>query len=130
MSDVKINLLGVSFSTEEEKDDFMTAVESENEVFSFECIGVDVPLESVSFKPVDNGFIFLFITDEEDVKGELLVLSENYPGVTMDYLIIAPGDSESIFSLQIEGGEVLSSQTIIGEAAKLIGEMAKGGFAS
>ena len=124
-----INLLGVSFSSEEEKDDFMTSVETDDEVFGFDCVGIDIILDSVSFKPVEEGFMFLFLTDEEDVKGELLVLSESFPGVTMNYLMIAPGDKEAVISMLIEAGEVLSSQTIIGEAAKLIGEMAKGGFA-
>lgn len=129
MSDLIINLLGVNFSSEEEKEEFMSVVETDDEVFGFDCVGIDMPLESVSFKPVDDGFLFLFLTEEDDVKGELLVLSESFPGVRMDYLIIAPGGKESIFSLHIEAGEVMSSQTIIGEAAKLIGEMAKGGFA-
>lgn len=129
MSDIKINLLGVTFSSDIEKDEFMTSVESEDEIFGFECVGIDYALDSVSFKPVDEGFMFLFLTEEEDVKGELLVLSDNFPGVTMNYLIISPGTNESIISMIIEAGEVLSTQTIIGEAAKLIGEMAKGGFA-
>lgn len=129
LSDIMINLLGVSFSTEEEKDEFMTSVEGEEVVFCFDCVGLDVILESVSFKPTNNGFMFLFLTEGDDVKGELMVLSEKFPGVVMDYLIIAPGNKESIFSMHIEAGEVLSSQTIIGAAAELIGEMAKGGFA-
>lgn len=129
MSDIKINLLGVTFSSDIEKDEFMTSVETEDEIFGFECVGIDYALDSVSFKPVDEGFMFLFLTEEEDVKGELLVLSDNFPGVTMNYLIISPGTNESIISMIIEAGEVLSTQTIIGEAAKLIGEMAKGGFA-
>lgn len=129
MGDIMINLLGVSFISDEERDDFMESVETDDEVFGFECIGLDLPLESVSFKPVDNGFMFLFLTDEDDVKGELLALSEQFPGVRMEYLIVAPGSKEGVFSLTIEAGEVLSSQTIIGSAAKLIGEMAKGGFA-
>jgi len=124
-----INLLGVNFSSEEEKDEFMSSVESEDSVFSFDCVGIDMPLESVSFKPLDDGFMFLFLTDDEDIKGELLVLSESFPGVQFNYLIIAPGDSEVIHSIIIEGGELLNTQTIIGSAATLIGEMAKGGFA-
>lgn len=129
MSDMMINLLRVTFLSDNERDDFMASVETEDEVFGFECIGLDLLLESVSFKPVDDGFMFLFLTDEDDVKGELLALSEEFPGVNMEYLVVAPGSKESIFSLTIEGGAVLSSQTIIGPAAKLIGEMAKGGFA-
>lgn len=129
MSDLIINLLGVNFSSEEEKDDFMTAVETEDAVFGFECVGIDAGLETVSFKPVDDGFMFLFLTEDEDVKGELVVLSESFPGVSMNYLIIAPGEKEVIISMHIEAGEVMTTQTIIGEAAKLIGEMAKGGFA-
>ncbi len=129
MSDIVLNLLEVAFPSEEEKDEFMSAVESEDEVFSFDCVAIDVILESVSFKPVKEGFMFLFLTDDFDVKGELMVLSESFPGVMFDYLIIAPGDKESVISLQIEAGEVLSTQTIIGAAATLIGEMAKGGFA-
>lgn len=124
-----INLLGVNFSSEEEKEDFMTAVETEDEVFGFDCVGLDILLDSVSFKPVDDGFMFLFLTESEDIKGELLVLSDSFPGVTMNYLIIAPGQKEAVISMLIEAGEVLNTQTIIGEAAKLIGEMAKGGFA-
>lgn len=124
-----INLLGVTFSSEEEKDDFMSSVETEDEVFGFDCVGIDIALEAVSFKPVDEGFMFLFLTEDEDVKGELLVLSEAFPGVTINYLIISPGDKEAVISMIIEAGELLSTQTILGEAAKLIGEMAKGGFA-
>ncbi len=124
-----INLLGVTFSSEEEKDDFMTSVETDDEVFGFDCVGIDCVIDSVSFKPVDEGFMFLFLTIDEDVKGELIVLSASYPGVTMNYLIIAPGAKEIVISMLIEAGEVLSTQTIMGEAAKLIGEMAKGGFA-
>ena len=129
MSNTIINLLGVDFSSEEEKNEFMAAVESEDSVFSFDCVGIDMPLESVSFKPLDDGFMFLFLTDDEDIKGELLVLSENFPGARFNYVIIAPGESEVIHSIVIEGGELLNTQTIIGSAAKLIGEMAKGGFA-
>lgn len=129
MNEILINLLEVTFATEEVKELFMDEIESEDSVFSFECIGVDTSLISVSFKPVGDGFMFLFITEQEDVKGELLVLSESYPDVSFDYLIIAPGTKEAIISMKIEAGELLSSQTIIGEAAKLIGEMAKGGFA-
>ncbi|QEN03216.1 hypothetical protein EW093_00355 [Thiospirochaeta perfilievii] len=129
MSDILINLLGVKFSSEEEADEFMSAVETENDIFGFDCIGVEAELESVSFKPVDDGFVFLFLTEEEDVKGELLVLSETFPGVTFSYLVVAPGDKEVVISMIIEAGELLSTQTIMGDAAKLIGEMAKGGFA-
>ncbi|MGL1891769.1 MAG: hypothetical protein OCD02_09080 [Spirochaetaceae bacterium] len=129
MSNIMINLLEVSFLSEEEKDEFMTAVENEDDVFSFDCIGIEVPLESVSFKPVEEGFMFLFLTEEEDVKGEIQVLSETFPGVSFNYLVIAPGAKETIISMQLEGGEVLTTQTIIGAAAMLIGEMAKGGFA-
>ena len=128
MNDIIINLLGVKFSSEEEKDEFMETVETEDSIFGFDCVGIDADLDTVSFKPVEDGFLFLFLT-EEDVKGELLVLSENFPGVNFNYLIIAPGEQEVIISLIIEAGELLSTQTIIGEAAKLIGEMAKGGFA-
>jgi len=129
LSDVIINLLEVSFSSEAEKEEFMSSVENDEDVFSFDCIGVDLILDSVSFKPVDDDFLFLFLTDDEDVKGELQVLSESFPGVRMNYLIIAPGNREAIISIIIEAGEILSTQTIVGSAAKLIGEMAKGGFA-
>lgn len=129
MNEIIINLLKVTFATEEAKEIFMDEVESEDQVFSFDCVGIDSPLDSVSFKPVGEDFLFLFITEDEDVKGELLVLSEAYPDVSFNYLIIAPGSMESIISLDIEAGEQLSSQTIIGDAARLIGEMAKGGFA-
>lgn len=129
MSDVMINLLEVSFTTEDIKEEFMSSVESEDAVFSFDCIGIDVNLESVSFKPLNDGFMFLFLTDDEDVKGELLVLSESFPGVNFNYLTVAPGKKETIHSMIIEAGELLSTQTIIGGAALLVGEMAKGGFA-
>lgn len=129
MNDIIINLLKVTFGTEEVKENFMEEVEGEDDVFSFDCIGIDTPLDSVSFKPLDEGFLFLFITEEEDVKGELLVLSDEFPDVSFNYLIIAPGSMECITSIDIEAGELLSTQSIIGEAARLIGEMAKGGFA-
>ncbi len=129
MNDIKINLLEVSFLSENEKESFMEAVEGEDDVFCFDCIGLDVELLSVSFKPVNDNFMFLFLTEEEDVKGELQVLSENFPGVHFEYLIVSPGKSETIISIQLEAGEVLSTQAIIGAAATLIGEMAKGGFA-
>lgn len=123
-----INLLEVSFTSDDEKDDFMESVESEDSIFSFDCVGIDAELDSVSFKPLNDGFMFLFLTDD-DVKGELLVLSESFPGVAFNYLVVAPGKKETIISIHIEGGAVLSTQTIIGGAALLIGEMAKGGFA-
>lgn len=129
LSDVMINLLEVSFATDESKEEFMDTVENDDSVFSFDCIGVSIDLDSVSFKPLGDGFMFLFLTDNEDVKGELQVLSEEFPEVSFNYLIISPGDRESIISMQIEAGHVLSTQTIIGRAATLIGEMAKGGFA-
>lgn len=124
-----INLVEVSFSSEEEKDEFMSSVDNGEDVFSFDCLGIDISLESVSFKPVEENFMFLFLTENEDVKGELQVLSENFPGVRIDYLVIAPGDKETLISMQIEAGEILSTQAIMGAAAKLVGEMAKGGFA-
>ncbi len=130
MSDIIINLLQTSFTSDDEREEFMKSVEGEDEVFSFDCIGVDVKLDSVSFKPLKTGFVFLFLTEDYDVKGELMVLSELYPGVCFDYLAVAPGKEESVNSILIEAGEVLNSQTIIGPAAILIGEMVKGGFAS
>ena len=129
MSDIIINLIEAVFPNDEIKDEFMDAIESEDSVFSFQCVGIDDKLESVSFKPTDDGFLFLFLTDEEDVKGELMVLSENFSSITFNYLLVSPGSKESIISMIIEAGEVLSTQTIIGSAAKLIGEMARGGFA-
>lgn len=128
MSEIVINLLEVSFSSEDIKDEFMDSVENEDAIFSFDCVGIDAELQSVSFKPLNEGFMFLFLSID-DVKGELLVLSESFPGVTFNYLVVAPGKKESINSILIEAGEVLSSQTIIGGAALLVGEMAKGGFA-
>lgn len=129
MANVIINLLEAEFPNEDVKEVFMGSVESDDSVFSFEFLDIDTPLDAVSFKPVGDGFMFLFITEDEDVKGELLVLSEEFPSVRLNYVTISPGGSESVNSMQIEGGELLSIQTIIGHGARLIGEMAKGGFA-
>lgn len=129
MNEIIINLLEVNFANDEIKDLFMSEVECEDAVFSFECVDIDTPLDAVSFKPLDDGFMFLFITEDFDVKGEILVLSDVYPEVSFDYITISPGEKQAIISMKIEAGELLSTQTIIGEGARLIGEMAKGGFA-
>lgn len=128
MSDTRINIAEISFDSEEIMDSFMELVETDEAVFGFECIGEDISLEAVTFKPSDRGIIFLFLTEGEDVKGEFMKLSYSFPGISINYLMIAPGESEVIISCIIEAGEVMGEQAMTGPAAYLIGEMTSGGF--